>query len=253
MVYAYYRYSTGKQTDMQQKYRVEEYCKTRNIRIDSVYIDRAVSGSVSIENRNLANLISKMKKGDTLVVSEVSRISRSMSDFCEFLLKGMPNMGVKLIVCNLGMEIDCDNINSTTQLLLMIFSWVAQIDLEFIKDRTQAALDARQELVRNGQGWTSKKGNWCTKLGSPQGFKNASDAAKKGAFNKKKNFMRGMRPVAEHIRLLKSTTKLDDWGIAVALNKAGFRTGNGGKFYNSHIAKVLKYDEEGIYYEDQVL
>lgn len=250
MVYAYYRYSTGKQTDLQQKYRVEEYCKNRGIKIDGVYIDKAISGSVSIENRNLATLIGKMKRGDTLVVSEVSRISRSMSDFCEFILKGMPNMGVKLIVCNLGMEIDCDNINSTTQLLLMIFSWVAQIDLEFIKDRTQAALDARQELVKNGMGWTSKKGNWCTKLGSPQGFKNASDAAKKRAFNLKCQFMRGMRPAAATIRDLIAMGWTDHWKIAVELNKRGYKTGNGGKIYHSHIPKILKYDEEGIYYKE---
>lgn len=246
MVYAYYRYSTDKQSDMQQKYRVEEYCKTRGIKIDGEYIDKAVSGSVSIENRNLAVLIGKMKTGDTLVVSEVSRISRSLADFCEFLLKGMPKMGVRLIICNLGMEIDCANINGTTQFLLMAFSWVAQMEREFIRDRTQAALDVRKEMSRNGQGWTSKAGNWCTRLGNPGGLKNGEQRVQ--AMNKKRKFMEGMRPVASTIRDLMTMGMTNPWDIARELNQRGFKTGNGGKIYNYHIPKILRYDEEGIYY-----
>ena len=249
MVYAYYRYSTGKQTEMQQEHRVREYCASRGIKIDMVVMDKAVSGAVSIENRNLADLIGKMKPGDTLIVSEVSRISRSISDFCEFILVAMPKLKARLIVCSMGLDIDCANMSGMTQMQLMMFSCFAQIERELITDRIQAAIDARKEAAKINGGWISKTGNYRTHLGRDS-FTDASAAAKKAAFNKKKKFMKGMRPVAEHIRLLRATTNLDDWKIAIELNRAGFRTGNGGKFYNSHISKILKYDEEGIYYEE---
>lgn len=249
MVYAYYRYSTGKQTEMQQEHRVREYCTSKGIKIDSVVIDRAVSGAISIENRNLAALIGKMKPGDTLIVSEVSRISRSIGDFCEFILVAMPKLKARLIVCSMGLDIDCANMSGMTQMQLMMFSCFAQIERELITDRIQAAIDARKEAAKVNGGWTSKAGNYCTHLGRDS-FNDPSAAGKKSAFNKKKKFMKGMRPVAEHIRLLKSTTDLDNFRISIALNKAGFRTGNGGKFHHSHIPKILKYDEEGIYYED---
>lgn len=246
MVYAYYRYSTGKQTEAQQEHTVNKYCMHKGISIDAVVVDRATSGTVRIENRNLAELIGRMQPGDTLVVSAVDRISRSLQDFCTFMLEAMPKLQARLIICNLNMDIDCTHINAMTQMQLMMFSFIAQIEREFIKERVQAGLDARKELVKQGKGWVSKNGNWTTKLGNSTGFKQGTQKIQ--AFNKQCKFMRGMRPVAAVIRDLKSTTELDDWEIAQKLNQMGFKTGNGGKIYNYHIPKILKYDEEGIYY-----
>lgn len=247
MVYAYYRYSTNKQSEMQQEHRVKEYCQAKGITIDAVVIDRGVSGSTAIENRNLAELIGRMKPGDTIVVSEISRISRSIGDFYQFIQVTMPKLQARVIVCNVNLDIDCKRIDAFTNIFLTLLATFAQMERDLLKDRVQAGLDARKkELTING-GFTTKKGDWCTKLGSPTGFKNG--VQKIQAEKKIRNFMRGMAPVAAVIRDIKANHEdLRDWDIAVKLNQMGFKTGNGGKIYNYHIPKILRYDEEGIYY-----
>ena len=247
MVYAYYRYSTNKQTEMQQEFRVNEYCDAKGLRIDEVFRDRAVSGTVQIENRNLADLIAKIEPGDVIIVSEVSRISRSLADFCQFVLVTMPRLKARLIICNMGLDIDCaERMNPMLQVQLMMFSCVAQMEREFVSDRTKAALDARKALAKKGQGWTSKSGNYCKKLGSPQNLINSA-AWEKSAMNKKKKFMTGMRPIVALIRQWREDG-FQDFEIAEKLNEMGVRTGFNGKFQHSHIKKMIKYDEEGIEY-----
>ena len=247
MVYAYYRYSTNKQSELQQEHRVREYCHAKGITIDAVVVDKGVSGSVSIENRNLAELIGRLKVGDTIVVSEVSRISRSVQDFCTFMLVTMPKLQARVVICSMGLDIDCANMNAMTQMQLMMFSFFAQIEREFIQDRTQAALDAKKQELKINGGFTTKAGNWCSKLGNPNGFKNTS-ATEKAALKKKKAFMKGMAPIAAVIRELMATTTMQKWEIADKLNQMGFKTARGGKFRYDQIDKILRYDEEGIYY-----
>ena len=247
MVYAYYRYSTNKQSEMQQEHRVREYCHAKGITIDATVIDRGVSGSTAIENRNLAELIGRMKPGDTIIVSEISRISRSIGDFDKFIRTTMPRLKARVIVCNVGLDIDCQNIDAHTNITLSLMAIFAQIERDLLRDRVQAGLDARKKELEINGGFTTKKGNWCTKLGAPNGFK--SGAQKIQAERKIKNFMRGMAPVAAVIREIKANNEeLRDWDVAVKLNQMGFKTGNGGKIYNYHIPKILRYDEEGIYY-----
>lgn len=242
-IYAYYRYSTDKQTESQQRLTVEKYCENHGWDIDMAVIDRAKSGASEISSRNLQGLLEKMQPGDTLVVSEVSRISRSIQDFCDFLLVVMPKIKARLVVCTLGLDVDCTDINPMTKMQLLMFSMFSQIERDFIQNRVKAGLDAKRREVELYGGWTSKKGNFCTGFGMPNGF--AHGVQQMGNQSKIKKFCKGMLPVVRIILDYKES-EMDNWSIAHKLNTMGFKTGNGGKFYNYHIPKLMKYYEEGL-------
>ena len=79
MVYGYVRVSTHGQTIENQKY---EITKTRNI--DKWY-EETEHGTVDYKNRILNKCIKQLKKDDILVVSELSRLGRSLYMIMEIL------------------------------------------------------------------------------------------------------------------------------------------------------------------------
>lgn len=168
MIHRYIRYSTDSQDEQQQMNTINGYLSRNNLTADSEIRDEGVSGGVSYKKRNLATLIKKMSPGDTLIVSELSRLTRGgiieLSDMIEQHFK--PNR-IRLVIVNVGLDIDCANLNAMTELQLAMMASFAKIEKEHIKQRTQSALDVRKKAIKKDGGFTSKNGNWVTKLGNP--------------------------------------------------------------------------------------
>jgi len=169
MNYAYIRFSTEKQDETQQLQALTEYAERQGMTIDAVERDEGVSGGVSYRDRNLNKLVRKLKKGDALIVSEISRLGRSMSDLNILVNEELKPRGVRLIVIKMGIDLDCSNLKAVDQMLLYAFSFAAQVEKEMIQQRTQSALDARKALIERDGGFISKNGNFCTRLGNKKG------------------------------------------------------------------------------------
>lgn len=133
--------------------------------IDAIVKDEGVSGGVSYRDRNLYDLVQKLQHGDCLIVSEISRLGRSISDINILVNEELKPRGVRLVCIKTGVDIDCSNINAMGQMLIFAFSFAAQLEKELIVERTQSALDARKELIKKDGGFFSKSGRWCTKFG----------------------------------------------------------------------------------------
>ena len=73
MIYAYIRVSTDKQTVENQRFEVQKFAHERNLRIDK-WVSETVSGTKLAKERKLGSLLKKMKKGDTLIITEISRL-----------------------------------------------------------------------------------------------------------------------------------------------------------------------------------
>ena len=172
MIYAYLRYSTSQQDEIQQVQSLKDWTEPRGITIDEVVKDEGVSGGVSYKDRNLFGLVKKLKPGDTLVVSEVSRLGRSMSDISDLLSKELKPRKIRLICIKMGIDVDCSNLKATDEFIFSALSFAAQIEKELIQSRTQSALDARKELIKQEGGFLSKSGNFCDHLGRQKGDKN---------------------------------------------------------------------------------
>jgi DNA invertase Pin-like site-specific DNA recombinase len=239
-VYAYMRYSTGKQEEAEQAHIIKKYCERKGITVTDKVIDRATSGAVSWEDRNLANLVGKLKPGDTIICSEASRISRSMADFSTFVNSAMQKLQTRLIICNMDLDIDCSCISAMTQMQLQMLLFAAQLERELIKSRVKAAMDDRKERVKRDGGWISKNGNWCTGFGL-SGQK-ASDAARLSADRKKAKTLDFPHrdAVIEKIRTMRAV-QMSYEQCAMVLNNEGFRTARGNQWHAPQIQRLLKY------------
>jgi len=169
MTYGYIRFSTLAQEETQQAFALQEYAKMKGLTIDAIEKDEGVSGGVSYRDRNLNNLIKKLHHGDVLIVTEISRLGRSMSDISKLLNEELKPRKVRLVVIKMGIDVDCSNLKAQDDFLFSALSFAAQLEKEMIQQRTQSALDARKALIERDGGFISKNGNFCTRLGNKKG------------------------------------------------------------------------------------
>ena len=99
-----------------------------------------MTGTKSAKERRLGPLLRKMRKGDTLVISEISRLGRNLMSIMSMLNLCMTKETFVLTVkekYELG-----NNINS--QVLAFAFGLSAQIERDLISQRTKEALAWRK-------------------------------------------------------------------------------------------------------------
>lgn len=171
MTYGYIRFSTSKQEETQQVQAIKEWTEPRGITLDVIEKDEGVSGGVSYRDRKLYRLVRKLRQGDVLVCSEISRLGRSMSDLNLLINEELKPRKVRLIVTKMNLDLDCANMKAIDQMIFFALSFSAEIEKELIQSRTKSALDARKEAIEKEGGFMSKNGNWTKKLGAKKGHK----------------------------------------------------------------------------------
>lgn len=135
-VWAYYRVSTDKQDYESQKVGVVDYAKRSGLKIEKEVIDDGVSGTVIAEKRNLGILLDEMQEGDTIIVSELSRLGRSTAD----VIKTCTTIADRKVNCYLvkqGMQIDQSPMG---KLMITIFSAFAEMERDLIAMRTKEGI-----------------------------------------------------------------------------------------------------------------
>lgn len=163
MNYVYIRFSTDKQDERQQMNVIEAYLSAKGMSIDRIETDEGVSGGKSYKERKLFSLIKEMKTGDCLIVSEVSRLGRSMIDMSRLIHEELKPRGVRLICINLGIDLNCSNLNTMDEMILNNFAFAAQLERDLIRDRTRNGLEARKKAgIRVG----GTKENWGKNTGT---------------------------------------------------------------------------------------
>lgn len=168
-VIIYSRVSTEKQTIEQQERTVNEWLEAHHLEATNEISEEGVSGSVSYKDRNLGKVVLPMlEEGDVLIVAEISRIGRSMSDINKFINDELRPRKVRLVIVQMGIDLNCAKMKAIDEMLLFSFSFAAQLERELIQERTRSALEVRKrKLKENGQ-FTSKKGRVCKSLGRPK-------------------------------------------------------------------------------------
>ncbi len=150
MVIAYLRVSTEKQFLENQKEELMRFANTKNLKIDKWYKE-TVSGSVSTKERKLAGILKRMKPGDILIITEISRLSRTLLEIMNILNLCLQKQ-VILYSTKEGYVFK-DDINS--KVLGFAFGLAAEIERNLISIRTKEALARRK---REGKKLGRKKG-----------------------------------------------------------------------------------------------
>lgn len=135
MIYGYIRVSTDKQTVENQRFEIENFASRENIQIDK-WIEETVSGTVSVEKRKLGSLLRRLKKGDVLIASEISRLGRNLLQIMSILHHCMKNeVQVWTIKDNYRLGTDIQS-----KVLAFAFGLSAEIERNLISQRTKEAL-----------------------------------------------------------------------------------------------------------------
>ena len=139
MVYGYIRVSTDKQTVENQRFEIENFCKNEKMEING-WIDETISGTFVYDKRKLGTLLKKVKKGDIIICSEISRLGRNLFMIMEILNKCMKKgCQVWTIKDNYRLGNDIQS-----KVLAFAFGLSAEIERNLISQRTKEALKRKR-------------------------------------------------------------------------------------------------------------
>jgi DNA invertase Pin-like site-specific DNA recombinase len=137
--YAYIRVSTDTQDLNNQRHGVIEYAQKHGLEPLSFFEDTA-SGKKAWKERDLGKLFDQAKKGDVLLVAEISRLARSTLQVLE-ILQEAARLEIIVHVAKSNMVMD-GSLNS--RITAVVLGLAAEIEREFISTRTTEALARRK-------------------------------------------------------------------------------------------------------------
>jgi DNA invertase Pin-like site-specific DNA recombinase len=215
-VVSYLRVSTDRQDLENQRMEIENYTKKLGLSVDQ-WIQVEMSSRKSFEKREIDELLSTLKKGDTLVVSELSRLSRSIREIHNILHILMEKkIYLHIIKQNIITTPDGGN-DISTKILITVLSMVGEMERDYISMRTKNGLDR----VR-------KQGK---KLGNP----NIGTHVEKLKEQSQK-FSEGLRTVITGL----VNQGLTQREIVSELNKLNIKTRRGCNFEHITLQRVMK-------------
>ena len=135
MIYAYVRVSTDKQTLENQEFEIKNFCKKEKISIDKWEME-TISGTKNFEKRKLGKLLKRLKKGDILICSEISRLGRNLLQIMT-ILNICLNKEVQVWTIKDSYRLGAD---IQSKVLAFAFGLAAEIERNLISQRTKEAL-----------------------------------------------------------------------------------------------------------------
>jgi DNA invertase Pin-like site-specific DNA recombinase len=143
MTYGYIRVSTDKQDFENQKHGILNYAHDKKFgHVD--FIEETISSRKKLEDRQIWLLINEtLKEGDTLIVSELSRLGRSTMDIMT-IFKYLAEKNIYTHVIKGGFVIGDPNNKIQSSVLIFAFGLAAEIERELISQRTKEALAAKK-------------------------------------------------------------------------------------------------------------
>ena len=139
MTIGYLRVSTDKQHPANQQEEIRRFAENKKLIVNR-WVTEIASGKKSERDRKLGVLLRSLNKDDTLIVTEISRLSRTLTDIMAIMGKCLER-GINLYTTKEGYSFD-NTINS--KVLCFAFGLVAEIERNLISMRTREALALRR-------------------------------------------------------------------------------------------------------------
>ena len=121
------------------------------------FVEDVMSGKVSWKKRQIFTVLNSLEKGDVLLISEFSRLGRSMLEIMEIILFAIEKE-IKMYTVKGGWQLD-ETIQS--KIMAMVFAMAAEIERDLISQRTKEALRVKKA---NGMVLCRPKGPGKSKL-----------------------------------------------------------------------------------------
>jgi DNA invertase Pin-like site-specific DNA recombinase len=155
MIYGYIRKSTEKQSFQHMEHEIANYAENNGLKIDE-WVEETISSRKTLNKRQLGQLLERLKEGDVLITSELSRISRSVPETF-LILQTCLNKNCQVITIKENYHLGND---IQSQVLAFAFGLAAQIERDLISQRTKCSLASkRAQGVKLGRplGATTKR------------------------------------------------------------------------------------------------
>lgn len=138
--YAYLRVSTVEQDTEKNKLEVLKFANSNKLG-NVEFVEEKITGKLNFKNRELGTLIEKLQKSDVLIVPELSRLARSVSQILEII-----NLSKEqdFTIYSLKENFSTNDKSITSVITSTIFALVAQLERELISLRTKEALQSRK-------------------------------------------------------------------------------------------------------------
>ena len=139
MTIAYIRVSTQIQTCQGQRFEIESWSVRSGISINR-WVEEKVSGMKNLQERTLGRTRVKMRKGDMLVCTELSRLGRNMMMVMS-ILNYCSEKGIQIRSIKDNFELS-ETLHS--KIIAFAFSLASEIERNLISQRTREALAAKK-------------------------------------------------------------------------------------------------------------
>ena len=134
---AYLRVSTAQQDLRSQRLAILEYARKHDFRIDD-FIETTASGQASEKRRRLDELMSVLQRGDRLVVSELSRLGRSLGQIVA-ILDALAKAGIAFVALKENIRVEGAR-DIQTKVMTTLFALFAEVERDLISERTREGL-----------------------------------------------------------------------------------------------------------------
>lgn len=131
-VFGYGRVSTAEQTADNQRLEIER----AGYAVEYWYADTVSGKAHAAQRKHFGDMLAKLRKKDSLVVSKLDRLGRDAPDVLA-TIKALATLGVEVVVLQLG---KLDLTSPTGKLMLAMLAAVAEMERDLIVERTQAGL-----------------------------------------------------------------------------------------------------------------
>ena len=134
---AYLRVSTPQQDVSSQRLAILEYAQKHDLHIDD-FIEATASGQASEKRRRLDELTSALQPGDRLIVSELSRLGRSLGQVVA-VLDALAKAGVAFVALKENIRVEGKR-DIQTKVTTTLFALFAEVERDLISERTREGL-----------------------------------------------------------------------------------------------------------------
>jgi DNA invertase Pin-like site-specific DNA recombinase len=136
---AYVRVSTGGQDLDQQKLAILDYARKHRIRVRD-FVETHSSAMRAAQKEQLFHVIESLRKGDRLVVSELSRLGRSLGQILQ-IVERLIQQHVGLVAIKEGIVLEGKH-TMQTKAMIALFGLFAEVERDLIAERTKEGLAA---------------------------------------------------------------------------------------------------------------
>ena len=134
---AYLRVSTARQDVQGQRLAILEYARKNRLQVDE-FIEATASAVTSPKRRRLDDLMGALESGDRLVVSELSRLGRSLGQIVA-MLDTLAKEGIAFIAIKEQIRIEGKQ-DIQTKVMTTLFALFAEVERDLISERTREGL-----------------------------------------------------------------------------------------------------------------